>query len=316
MRRLLITTTTGAALALALISIIGFAAAFHWSFDIFNHFRAQYLCASAAGLFIAALQCLKFPVVVFSGTLLLNGTLIAPLYLPRMERPERLREVSAISYNAWLHNEDWGAIRDVLRNTPDLVFFTEANARIRLAIRESETDYDLFEAEENLVLVRRGAGFRARRMDAASIGSENTVAVGLSIEGVEVIFLGVHPPAPLNAGMAVARDRSFASMASWVAQQQGLVILVGDFNATPWSRAFRGLVDHAGLINSQRGFGIQPTWPSYPQSRFNWLLRIPIDHCLHSPAIHTIHRSVGDPRRSNHNPLFIRLGIPTTGKMP
>ena len=39
------------------------------------------------------------------------------------------------------------------------------------------------------------------------------------------------------------------------------LILMGDFNTTPWSLAFRRLIRQTGLRNAAAGFGYLATWP-------------------------------------------------------
>lgn len=138
------------------------------------------------------------------------------------------------------------------------------------------------------------------------------LAVSMIHQKVELIFLGIHPAAPLNRVAAASRNESFEAIATFIEEADELVILAGDFNATPWSSAFRRLQKRTGLANSQQGFGIQATWPSYPGSFLNGIFRIPIDHCLHSPEIVTVGREVGDAGRSNHNPLRVSLKIPVS----
>ena len=58
-----------------------------------------------------------------------------------------------------------------------------------------------------------------------------------------------------------------------------------------------------GLINSQRGFGVQATWPVAG----GFAPRIPLDHCLHSPDLATVDRRMGPAVGSDHLPLVVVL---------
>lgn len=99
-----------------------------------------------------------------------------------------------------------------------------------------------------------------------------------------------------------AGDALLAWIADWAARQTDPVVVLGDLNATPWSHAFRSLVDEAGLVNSLRGRGLQPSCPA-PLG----LLGIPIDHLLHSPALATVERERGPAFGSDHRMLHVRL---------
>ena len=83
-------------------------------------------------------------------------------------------------------------------------------------------------------------------------------------------------------------------------------MVIGDLNATPWSVDFRHLEEAGGLINSQRGHGIQPTYPAFPLA---WPMRIAIDHCLHSYNLATLERRVGPALGSDHLPIEVVLGF-------
>ena len=79
--------------------------------------------------------------------------------------------------------------------------------------------------------------------------------------------------------------------------------MTGDFNASTWSRGFALVGDPADLINSQRGFGVQPSWPAG-----NPLVGIPIDHLIHSRELTTIDRHLGESLGSDHFPLIVTIG--------
>jgi endonuclease/exonuclease/phosphatase (EEP) superfamily protein YafD len=78
---------------------------------------------------------------------------------------------------------------------------------------------------------------------------------------------------------------------------------MGDFNTTPWSVLMRQVLRESGLVNSQSGFGLQPTWPATLPN----FLQIAIDHCLHSPSLITKHRTIGPNIGSDHLPIGLEL---------
>jgi endonuclease/exonuclease/phosphatase (EEP) superfamily protein YafD len=99
----------------------------------------------------------------------------------------------------------------------------------------------------------------------------------------------------------------FDASANWSVRQQKEgkreVVVIGDFNSTPWSGRFREFLHQTDLRNSQRGFGLQPTWHASLPSP----LMIAIDHCLHSKSIATVKRATGSNIGSDHLPLFVEL---------
>lgn len=124
----------------------------------------------------------------------------------------------------------------------------------------------------------------------------------LSIEGQPVTVLSYHAIRPGGRARTEAHDRELAALADWVADEPGEVIVIGDANATPWSRPVRRL-EEAGLVAASRGSGLRGTWPaSWPG-----VLRIPIDLCLHTPGWETVSRTVGPPIGGDHRPLHVGL---------
>jgi len=95
---------------------------------------------------------------------------------------------------------------------------------------------------------------------------------------------------------------------------------VGDLNTSPWSAHFQDLLHHTVLRDSQRGFGLQGTWPQFYSplgndtllSRLGGLLglaQIPIDHVLISPEWQVGHWKRLDPVGSDHWPIEVDLRL-------
>ena len=82
----------------------------------------------------------------------------------------------------------------------------------------------------------------------------------LQFAGQEVRILSLRAMAPVGLARAEACDLQFAWVADWCRASPVPVIVLGDLNATPWSYAFSRLIREGGLIDSSRGFGLQPTW--------------------------------------------------------
>jgi endonuclease/exonuclease/phosphatase (EEP) superfamily protein YafD len=127
-------------------------------------------------------------------------------------------------------------------------------------------------------------------------------------QGKEIAILSMSTARGTNSkGASGFQKTEFDEIAKWTVNQQQEqkreVIAIGDFNSTPWSGRFRQFQADSNLINSQFGFGLQTTWPA----SLPFLLRIPIDHCLHSRSIRTVERQIGSDIGSDHLPLLVKL---------
>jgi endonuclease/exonuclease/phosphatase (EEP) superfamily protein YafD len=107
---------------------------------------------------------------------------------------------------------------------------------------------------------------------------------------------------PTTPARAHNRDRSLNAAARWSRAHGPRRIVMGDFNATPWSPAFRRLVHDGHLTNSLDGYGLQVSWPES-----NVVLRIPIDHALLGPGLATTDRATGPSFGSQHRSLHVTV---------
>ena len=107
---------------------------------------------------------------------------------------------------------------------------------------------------------------------------------------------------PTTPARAHDRDRALNAAARWSLAHGGRRIVMGDFNATPWSPSFRRLVHDGHLTSSLDGFGLQVSWPES-----NVLLRIPIDHALLGPGLATTARGTGPSFGSQHRSLQVTV---------
>jgi endonuclease/exonuclease/phosphatase (EEP) superfamily protein YafD len=107
---------------------------------------------------------------------------------------------------------------------------------------------------------------------------------------------------PTTPSRAHRRDRSLNAAARWSRAHGPRRIVEGDFNATPWSPAFRRLEHDGNLGDSLDGYGLQVSWPES-----NVLSRIPIDHALLGRGLATTDRGTGPAFGSQHRSLHVTV---------
>ncbi len=109
-----------------------------------------------------------------------------------------------------------------------------------------------------------------------------------------MLVIGVHTLPPRDRPYANRHAEQLQALAKRIRIEKRPVIVLGDFNSTPWSSRYRRFLDEAGLVSSVQGFGAPGTWPAMLP------MRIPIDHVLHSPSLRTVDRRVGPSVGSDH----------------
>ena len=298
---------TTVSLVLVLLTTAGFLGGIWWGFDLAAHFRVQY-----AALLVPAVAVLAglgwrrttLPAVV---ALVVNLALIVPLYLDRPAQPDGSSSLQILSFNVTASNPERASVIAYLTASgADIIFLHESSTDWEDALSRSDLPYRMVSAREpgslfgTLALV--GEDVVANVIPLGDFG-QLSIEVIIELGGSEIKVLGTHPLSPVSPSRATARDEQLRIVGEWASRQDVPVVVTGDFNASTWSRGFSLVTREAGLVNSQRGFGVQASWPT----RYT-LFGIPIDHLVHSPELTTVDRYLGESLGSDHFSLFVTVG--------
>jgi len=131
------------------------------------------------------------------------------------------------------------------------------------------------------------------------------IAATVEAEGEFLHLVGVHPFPPVGRSKARDRNDRLAGAGEVLRKTDGHRMILGDLNCTPWSPYFKRLLRNADVVDSALGRGIHPTWfPGIP------LMGLPVDHCLVSPSVALVSRTVGPDVGSDHRPLLVEFSLP------
>ena len=298
------------ALLLAAVSLASFAGRWLWWLDVLANFRAQYVVGLAIlGVLIAVSRWRRTGLAVL-GVALVNLVFVAPLYVGSPGEPVAgAPDLRVLNFNLLSINENYNEVIEyIVAVDPDLVFLHEASRPWEVAMEAADLGYEIVRGRSDQLIF--GTLVLARQeVDAVSYGFAETQPRAISLRyqpdgwPVELNVLSTHPLAPTTAERAGLRDAQLEFAAGWASEQEGAFFVVGDLNASPWSWPFRSLVSEGGLRNSQIGFGLQPTFPATSVV----LLRVPIDHLLHSEELRVRDRRLGAALGSDHFSLIVDL---------
>jgi endonuclease/exonuclease/phosphatase (EEP) superfamily protein YafD len=298
------------ALLLAAVSLGSFAGRWVWWLDVLANFRAQYVVGLGVfGLVIAASRWRRTGLAILA-VALFNLFFVAPLYVGSPGEPTaEAAGVRVLNLNLLSNNESYSDVIEYIESlSPDLVFLHEASRPWEVAMDAAGLGYEIIRGRSDQLIF--GTLVLARgEVEAVSFGfaegQPRAIALDYQPDGwpVPLKVLSSHPLAPTTAEGANLRDAQLEFAANWANDQEGAFFVVGDLNASPWSWPFRRLVSAGGLRNSQIGFGLQPTFPSTSIG----LLRVPIDHLLHSDALRVRDRRLGAALGSDHFSLIVDL---------
>ncbi|MGD9633043.1 MAG: endonuclease/exonuclease/phosphatase family protein [Pirellulales bacterium] len=141
-----------------------------------------------------------------------------------------------------------------------------------------------------------------RRFEQIAVAGRTVLALDLAVDGETLRLFALHSPRPTPD----SRDSYFEFwklIERVVTKEQGPVAVIGDFNATQFSRVYRQLQE-GGLRSAyeDRGEGASTTWPT-----FGPFPLIRIDQVFLSPEVKCISIEVGDIPGSDHRSLFVDL---------
>ncbi len=293
---------------LAAASIAGIFGRFWWLLDVCSHFRLQYALLSIPVLAILSyLRAWRWALVA-GIVLTLNASLIVPLYWGGSDDIEDTGPMlHLVVFNAKYNNASFTEIANYLADADaDVVILIEATPGMREVVERVLPSYRAFgETRADAFGMLSLSRLPVKSQETLHFADSELPAIALDVEkdGEQFSILGLHTMPPVGSKNAALRDAMMREASDW-ARTNVNVIIAGDFNATPWSFVFVDMLERGMLHNSQRGFGLQTSWPSQL-----WPMSIPIDHCVHAGSLRTVRRSVGPFLGSDHRPLHVTIGF-------
>ncbi len=298
------------AIAVAVASVLGFFGSWWWPLDLLANFRPHFgIALSFMGviLILAARRRLG-PIVLVVGVV--NAAMVVPLFVaPGLDGEPLGETLTVMTFNVNGLNDRYSDVIEFVRaESPDVVFIHEATFLWEDAFVAAELPYRVERGREEpldfgtMALVPEGAEFRTFGF---ATSAPRAVEVVVDAGDGSVRVLGTHPLSPSTEERARLRDAQLGFARDWSAESGGRRIVAGDLNATPWSLSFRRLLDGGGLNNSQRGYGLELTFPSGSSP----LVQVPIDHVLHAGGFAVTDRRLGPSLGSDHLPVVVDLAL-------
>lgn len=308
------TQLAAAATSLAAIALAGAVlAAFvpMWPCKLMEHFAVQLaaggvvVVAAAAALRVARAFDLAAIATLVSVLRIAPDLVSVPRPLPPGGTPLRV-----LVLNVHTESTGYAAVRQLIADAkPDLIGLVEVSQRWLDELGPAVAGYpgrlerprpDNFGVALYTRMPLTGA------IEMLAIGLPSAVA-RVMVGGTAVGVLVIHPLPPMTAAALDAQIATLDAVADRVASLATPVVVLGDFNATPWSQPFHRLQARTGLCDSRDGFGLAPSFPAASA-----VLRIPIDHLLASCEIGVRDRRIERDVGSDHLPVVLDLVIPAT----
>lgn len=215
-----------------------------------------------------------------------------------------------------LHVNIWGRLnfdketlfKQIAATNPDIIFVSELTGSWSTLITDKLKDTHPYSFARPVNGLGIYSKYPLETSDLRQIKYQNRARILARVKHPDVgsvTFLMVHPVNPVGAPKHLgARNEEFLLYPQELSSTGDPAILVGDLNCTPWSPYFDKLIKDGNLKDSERGFGLQPSWPSVVVPSL-----LPIDHVLVSQNIEVKDRRVLAPCGSDHLPLLVKLNV-------
>ena len=297
---------------LLFLTLAGSCGAWHAALDLCAHFRWYYFVISLVWGLAIWKRVRSWVMCGLVVTILWNGGLLAPYYLPFTQPavPDRATTVSLISLNVFSGNRDKAAVLAYLRDRqPDLIVAMEVDDRWQAALEELRDLYphrfiQPLAGNFGIGLLSKLPLIEPRFVKYAHTDLPNIVTQ-INKDGLNFVLVATHPLPPIGSEKTRKRDAQLLEVADLARELKFPCVVAGDFNTTPWSSGFRDFQTRSGLRDSSLGRGVQGSWNAK-----QWLIRIPIDHVFVPQNAAVRRRVLGPYVGSDHLPVEVTIAFP------
>ena len=292
-----------------------------WFFDQLSQFRLVYiLCLSICALILGALRALR-AVAVCLILLILTTIPVAVMFIPNKcsatENSSASTEnrISVLTFNTeFQHNDNYKSFDEIVTaSKADVIAIVEINQTWVDALAATLKPYPFRK------FVNQGAGialFSKYPIVSTTItpfgkSHHPRMVAELQMKSRKINVIVAHPTTPKSISGFAERNSEITLLANEIEALEGPKIFIGDLNCGPWSSEFSKLLN-AGLIDSEQGFGPQPSWPARKGRVLKSLSIppiVPIDHVLVSREFCVVSRQAGPSIGSDHLPVIVRLRL-------
>jgi len=299
---------SAAGIIAAIATILGFLGSLSWFFDLFSHFRVQYMFGLLVVGILLWIARNRKTAGIFLCFAVVNMAVVFPFYFGRQSIDPKNAPLRAMLLNVNTSLGDVTRVRTVVESeNPDILVLEEINARwlADLAWLTNAYPHRLIQPREDNFGIALYSKLPLQDGRIVYIGKADvpTILATVLTEKTNLSVVATHPLPPFGSDYSRMRNEHLEQLPYFLKTPHP-ILLLGDLNVTPWNSHFRNLLKQSKLRDSTKGFGYQPSWPSHIP-----LFLIPLDHCLHSEKIGIFDRRIGQNVSSDHYPLIVDFGF-------
>ena len=276
----------------------------YWLLELFSHFRLQYIFVLLPMTLLYGAQRRWALMLVAALLCAVNVRFVASLL--QVSPLDSRASLVVVSANLNSRNTNTDAVLALVRDErPDVLVVQELTPRwaIELATLEQTFPFTFRLPQEDNFGLALYSRWPLNNVQTIALGDSTPAVDAEVIVGTGPIrLIAVHLRPPMTPTWAKERTNQFLHLTELAATNLLPLVVVGDFNATPWSPDFRRWTTEAQLQNGQRKGGVAYTWPvGLP------VLWIPIDACVVSTDLVITRQRRGPSIGSDHYPLVTSI---------
>jgi endonuclease/exonuclease/phosphatase (EEP) superfamily protein YafD len=296
-------------LLLGLGGLIGSRLGQLWiAFDVFSQFTLQFIVVTLAfviGLLMPRAKLLAAFLVIIIGIIAIgvwpHAASQRPFTSGTVEAGEKVLRVA--NFNTWYDNQQVSAVEaEINRLDADVIALEEVGLNKKPALEALKARYPhqatCFTIDFcNLVILSKWP-IAATEAKVSWEGPPYLLA-RLGPEAGSLTVIAAHT---IRFPHSRAQFRQVTALAAMIEGMAGHKLLMGDFNATPFSRIIETIEARASLNR----LTYLPSWPSRVG-----LPQIAIDHIFVSRATRLVEsQTIGNSAGSDHHPVTVKIAIP------
>ena len=286
-------------------SLLPLAARAAWIFELVTHFRLQIVAALAALLLVFLARRAYAWCLVLLACAALNMPPLVAYLRPAVAHAAGSATVSFLAVNVAARNDEYaGLLETIARANADVVVLVEFTRRWseRIAVLSKDYPHQARFPRDDAFGIALLSRYPFETADEVALGPSSAIDARLQTPRGIVRVIGVHLYPPVSAARARLRNGQLEALAELLAPLPDPLVVLGDFNVSPYSPYLAAWLARTGLRDARRGFGLDFTWPAHFPP-----LGVPIDHILVSASL-----GVAEHRRlpafgSDHYPVLARL---------
>lgn len=294
-------------LFLVAVSMAGFLSSAYWVFDLFNHFRPNYLVASLLFCCLTWFFDRRYLWLAVTATGLNAAVLMSAYqkidFVPDLATAHPNKDViTVVSANVHTSNDAYDKAIEVLtRDDPDIIALTEVDMRWLAALDRIEPFYPykiVFPRSDNFgMAVFSKLPFQGVLDPFGPYG----LPIG-KLEFGAFRMAVVHPIVPMSQAYMRDNRAYIQAVGNFAKGTEKPIVIVGDVNSTVFSSAMRPLLTD-GLQKVGSGL-LSYTWPTFLP-----VLGLQLDPVL-ARGIPAARAQIMDGIGSDHYPVQARFALP------